>query len=92
MGPDNWGAPPGTAAAQPPGDDISTGALRAGLPEEGPIPAIVDALRGGIKDSAATLQSIWDVVVRKEWPNTGLRPLDDFMNDLTATGTGVKQG
>jgi hypothetical protein len=92
MGPDDWGAPPGTAAAQPPGDDISTGALQAGLPEEGPIPAIVDAIRGGIEQGAETLQSVWDVAVRQEWPNTGLRPLDDFMNDLTATGAGVKQG
>ena len=92
MGPDNWGAPPGTAAAQPPGDDISTGALQAGLPEEGPIPAIVDAIRGGIEQGAETIESIWDVVVRQEWPNTGLLPLDDFMNGLTTPGAGVLQG
>ena len=91
LGPDDWGAPPGTPAARPPDADQPTGAT-LGLPEEGPIPAIIDAIQGGIEDAEATLRSIWDVAVRQEWPNTGLLPLDDFMNGLTTPGAGVLQG
>jgi len=90
-GPDNWGAPPGTPAARPSGDAQPTGAS-LGLPEEGPIPAIVGALQGGVEQAAGSIKDFWDVVVRQEWPNTGLRPLDDFMNDITSGTSEVRQG
>jgi hypothetical protein len=92
VGPDDWGHPPGTpGGGVSPGDDISTGALQVGLPEEGPIPAIVGALQGGVEQAVGSIEDFWDVVVRQEWPNTGLRPLDDFMNDVTS-GSEVRQG
>ena len=75
-----------------PGDDISTGALQVGLPTEGPIPAVVGALQGGVEQAAGSIEDFWDVVVRQEWPNTGLRPLDDFMNDITSGTSEVRQG
>jgi hypothetical protein len=62
------------------------------LPTEGPIPAIVDALRGGIEQGAEAIETIWDVVVKQEWPNTGLRPLDEFMNDFMSPSEEVRLG
>ena len=38
------------------------------------------------------LEDFWDVAVRQQWPDTGLRPLDDFMNDFLESPEGVKLG
>ena len=78
---DNWGGGPAFIAEQIPGDPVQIGGW-TGWPEEGPIPGVLDALKGGVEQSMEVLEDFWDVAVRKQWPNTGLRPLDDFMNDL----------
>ena len=91
VGPDDWGAPPGTPAAQPPGDPVQIGGW-TGWPEEGPIPGVLDALKGGVEQSMEVLEDFWDVAVRQQWPDTGLRPLDDFMNDFLESPEGVKLG
>jgi len=51
VGPDDWGAPPGTPAAQPPGDAQPTGAVTE-WPTEGPLKILGDFLGGYLNPGA----------------------------------------
>ena len=88
---DNWGGGPAFIAEQIPGDPVQIGGW-TGWPEEGPIPGVLDALKGGVEQSMQALEDFWDVTVRHQWPDTGLRPLDDFMNDFLDVPSVVRLG
>ena len=88
---DNWGGGPAFIAEQIPGDPVQIGGW-TGWPEEGPIPGVLDAIKGGVEQSMEVLVDFWDVAVRQQWPDTGLRPLDDYMNDFLESPEGVKLG
>jgi len=51
VGPDDWGAPPGTPAARPPGDAQPTGAVTE-WPTEGPLKILGDFLGGYLNPGA----------------------------------------